>query len=66
MLGEWSKIMPTTNLLIAAGTILILWFGGQMALEGQMSIGELVAFNAYVLMLCRPGAAAHLAGQCRR
>ncbi len=54
VLGEWSKIMPTTNLLIAAGTILILWFGGQMALEGQISIGELVAFNAYVLMLSGP------------
>ncbi|MBN2149332.1 MAG: ABC transporter ATP-binding protein [Anaerolineales bacterium] len=54
VVSEWSKVMPSTNLLIAAGTILILWFGGQMALSGEITIGELVAFNAYVLMLSGP------------
>jgi ATP-binding cassette subfamily B multidrug efflux pump len=51
---EWAKIMPSTNFLIAAGTMLILWFGGRMVLGGDMSIGELVAFNSYVLMLGNP------------
>ena len=51
---EWSRIMPTTNLLIAIGTILILWFGGNMALAGEISIGELVAFNSYMLLLASP------------
>jgi ATP-binding cassette subfamily B protein len=54
VVSEWAKVMPSTNLLIAAGTILILWFGGQMVLRGELSIGELVAFNAYVLMLSGP------------
>lgn len=54
VIGEWSKIMPTSNLLIAAGTILILWFGGQMVLRGELTIGQLVAFNAYLLMLSGP------------
>jgi len=54
VIGEWSKVMPTTNLLIVIGTILVLWFGGQLVLEGRMTVGELVAFNAYLLMLSAP------------
>lgn len=51
---EWAKIMPSTNFLIAAGTMLILWFGGRMVLNKELTIGELVAFNSYVLMLGNP------------
>jgi ATP-binding cassette subfamily B protein len=54
VVSEWAKIMPTTQALIAAGTILILWFGGQMALSGELTIGALVAFNSYLLMLGGP------------
>jgi ATP-binding cassette subfamily B protein len=54
VLGEWSKVMPTTNLLIIMGTILILMVGGPLVLEGKMTVGELVAFNAYLLMLSAP------------
>ncbi|HSG61311.1 MAG TPA: ABC transporter ATP-binding protein, partial [Pseudomonadales bacterium] len=51
---QWSRIMPTTNWLIAISTILILWFGGQMVMEGTLTVGAIVAFNAYVLMLAEP------------
>ena len=51
---EWSKVMPTTTLLITMGTILILMVGGPLVLQGKMTIGELVAFNAYLLMLSAP------------
>jgi len=54
VIGEWSKVMPTTDLLVTLGTILILWFGGQMVLNGEMTVGEIVAFNAYLLMLATP------------
>ncbi|MCL4531473.1 MAG: ABC transporter ATP-binding protein/permease [Chloroflexi bacterium] len=54
VLSEWSKVMPTTTLLITLGTILILLFGGQMVLQGRMTVGEVVAFNAYMLMLSAP------------
>ena len=54
VISEWSKVMPTTNLLVTVGTILILWFGGQMVLRGEMTIGEVVAFNSYLLMLANP------------
>lgn len=54
VMSEFSKIMPTTMFLVALGTILILWFGGQMVLSGQMTVGEVVAFNGYLLLLALP------------
>jgi ATP-binding cassette subfamily B protein len=54
VIRSWAQIMPTTDFLVTACTILILWVGGQMVFDGAISIGELVAFNAYVLMLARP------------
>ena len=57
VIDEWSRIMPTTNWLIAISTILILWFGGQMVMEGTLTIGAIVAFNAYVLMMAEPAQA---------
>jgi ABC-type multidrug transport system fused ATPase/permease subunit len=54
VIDEWSKIMPTTNWLTAISIILILWFGGQMVMAGTLTIGAVVAFNAYILMLAEP------------
>ncbi|MEP0803918.1 MAG: ABC transporter ATP-binding protein [Chloroflexota bacterium] len=54
VIDEWSKIMPTTNWLITVSTILILWFGGQMVIEGTLTVGAIVAFNAYILMMAEP------------
>jgi ABC-type multidrug transport system fused ATPase/permease subunit len=51
---EWSKIMPSSQFLVTVGTLLILWFGGQMVMSGSMTIGELVAFNSYLLLLSGP------------
>lgn len=54
VIGEWSKILPSSVFLVSLGTILILWFGGQLVLEGSMTIGEVVAFNSYLLLLTLP------------
>jgi len=51
---EWSKIMPSSQFLVTLGTLLILWFGGQMVMGGSLTIGELVAFNSYLLLLSGP------------
>ena len=51
---EMARVMPTSNLLVGLSTLLILWFGGNMVLNGQLTLGELVAFNSYVLMLAGP------------
>ncbi|MFN8426122.1 MAG: ABC transporter ATP-binding protein [Anaerolineales bacterium] len=54
VIDEWSKIMPTTNWLTTISVILILWFGGQMVMDGTLTIGAIVAFNAYILMMAEP------------
>lgn len=54
VIDEWSKIMPTTSWLTAISIILILWFGGQMVMDGTLTIGTIVAFNAYILMMAEP------------
>ncbi len=50
----WSNNFPTMTLIVASSTALILWFGGQRVINGTLSVGTLVAFNAYLLMLAAP------------
>ena len=57
VIDEWAKIMPTTNWLITIGTILILYFGGRMVIDGTLTVGTVVAFNAYLLMMGEPAQA---------
>jgi ATP-binding cassette, subfamily B, multidrug efflux pump len=54
VVSQFSRIMPTTNLLVTLGTILILGFGGWLVLNEQLTIGEVVAFNSYLLLLAVP------------
>lgn len=51
---EWSKIMPTTMLLVSISTITLLWFGGNMVLDGTLSVGQVVQFNSYMLLIALP------------
>ena len=52
--SEFARIFPTTNMLVTLGTILILGVGGSMVLDGELTVGELVAFNAYLLIMAQP------------
>ena len=54
MLSTWALFMPTMTILVMCSTGLILWFGGQMVMAGTLSLGELAAFNAYLLLLAAP------------
>ncbi len=54
VIHEWSRVMPTSHFLIAMSTVLILWFGGNMVVRGQMTLGEVVAFNSYLLLMAEP------------
>ncbi len=36
------------------GILLILWVGGSFVIKGRLTLGEFVAFNAYILMLITP------------
>jgi ATP-binding cassette subfamily B protein len=54
VLREFSRVMPSGMLLITLSTILVLWFGGQMVINGMMTVGEVVAFNGYLILLSAP------------
>ena len=45
---------PSLGLLMGIGALLVLWLGSRDVIAGRMSIGELVAFNAYLMMLAWP------------
>ncbi len=40
--------MPLLQLIASVGTILVLLYGGQLVIREQLTLGELVAFTAYV------------------
>lgn len=45
---------PMLELLPTLGLIGVLWFGGHQVLNGDLSIGDLVAFNFYIVLLIFP------------
>ncbi|MFV0437094.1 MAG: ABC transporter ATP-binding protein [Desulfopila sp.] len=47
-------IFPMSTLVGNLGLLLILWFGGQLVIEGTISIGDFVAFITYLYMLVWP------------
>ena len=49
-----STWLPFLDFLPALGLVVVLWYGGHQVLDGHLTVGELVAFNAYVLMLVWP------------
>ncbi len=46
--------LPLVDFLPALALVMILWYGGHQVLEGNLQIGDLVAFNSYILMLVWP------------
>ena len=46
--------LPLLELLPLLGLIAVLWFGGTRVIDGSLTIGEFVAFNAYVVLLVWP------------
>ncbi|MBT3346256.1 MAG: ABC transporter ATP-binding protein [Gemmatimonadetes bacterium] len=45
---------PLSFLIASLGLGLNLWLGGRAVIDGDLSIGEFVAFNAYLTLLIRP------------
>ena len=46
-----SGLFPVMGVLTGAGTLLVLWVGGHNVVDGQMSMGEFVAFNFILAVL---------------
>lgn len=49
-----SRYLPAIDLLPSLGLIAVLGLGGHRVLNGDMTLGELVAFNAYLVLLVVP------------
>jgi subfamily B ATP-binding cassette protein MsbA len=49
-----SKLSPAIDVVTALGTALVLWFGAHRVLNGDMSLGLLLVFLAYLSQLYRP------------
>ena len=45
---------PSMSLLMGSAALLVLWLGSVEVVAGRMTVGELVAFNAYLMMLSWP------------
>lgn len=48
------QMMPVLGALGAIGTVLVLWRGGTLVARGEITLGTLIAFNAYVGLLLFP------------
>ncbi len=46
--------IPLIAFLIGIGTVTIFWYGGFGVIQGTLTIGALVAFNAFLAMLAMP------------
>jgi ATP-binding cassette subfamily B protein len=49
-----ARYLPAMELLPNVGLILVLFYGGHQVLNGALSLGALVAFNAYIVLLIWP------------
>jgi len=47
-------VFPTIFLVANLGTLTVTWYGGFQVIGGQLTIGELVAFNTYLFMVMMP------------
>jgi ATP-binding cassette subfamily B protein len=56
--SEAAAIQSFTNPLMDAiaslGAVIVLWFGGLLMIQGEITVGTLVAFNTYLLLIIRP------------
>jgi ATP-binding cassette subfamily B protein len=49
-----AKLVPLVEIIVAVGTCLVLWFGGKMVMNGNLSAGSLVVFILYLGKMYKP------------
>ncbi len=50
----WATLYPFVTFILTIGSFFVLFFGGQMVLADQMTVGELTQYSAYASMLYGP------------
>jgi len=51
---HWSAFFPLLDFIASICTPLVLIFGGYMVVRGEITLGDLVAFNSYIWMVNAP------------
>jgi ABC-type multidrug transport system fused ATPase/permease subunit len=46
--------LPMLDLIANVGMVFIIWYGGRLVIRGELTLGELVAFTAYLTRLVQP------------
>src|SRR5262249_57510477 len=46
--------LPGVSFFLGLGTMLVLWLGTREVVRGRITVGQFVAFNAYLTMLSWP------------
>jgi ATP-binding cassette subfamily B protein len=54
LIRMYGSLYPGIQLLMGSGAVLVLWLGGRMVVAHAITIGEFVAFGAYLTMLHWP------------
>jgi len=51
-----SLLMPLIATVGSMGMLVVIWIGGRRVIEGQLSLGDFVAFSGYLMILAMPTA----------
>jgi ATP-binding cassette, subfamily B, multidrug efflux pump len=54
LIRMYGSLYPGIQVLMGTGSVLVLWLGGRMVVADTITIGEFVAFGAYLTMLHWP------------
>ncbi len=54
IINKFSIIIPSVNLINFVCTVLIIYFGGLNVIQKNMTLGEISAFNNYIIMFVMP------------
>lgn len=54
ILRAFASMIPLVTFLASTATLTVLGFGGHLVIVGEMSVGQLAAFNSYLSMLIFP------------
>ena len=49
-----SNFLPALDFIPALGVLAVVWYGGHLALDGHLTVGQLTSFYLYVLLLINP------------
>lgn len=54
IMRAWANYSPAMKFVASAGSVLVLWYGGQQVLADKMTVGELVSFLLFLGLFYDP------------